>query len=54
MEYGIEKIKIIKIGDVLILDIDSKTHSFPNEYADAIKLKSEELKSKMSAYVFSK
>lgn len=54
MEYGIENIEKIKIGDVLILDIDSDTGSFPNEYADAIRLKNDELNANMAAYVYSK
>lgn len=54
MEYGIENIEKIKIGDVLVLDIDSDTGSFPNEYADAIKLKNDELNANMAAYVYSK
>jgi hypothetical protein len=54
MEYGIEDIGKVKIGDSLIFDIDTKTGTFPDEYGDLIKAKNEELKSEMAAYIFSK
>lgn len=54
MEYGIDDIEKITIGDVLILNIDNQTGTFPEEYSERIRLKNEALKAEMAAYVFSK
>jgi hypothetical protein len=54
MEYSISDISKIKIGDILILDIDPSTGGFPDIYADLIKKHSELLKAEMAAYVYSK
>lgn len=54
MEYRIDNIDKIKMGDVLLLDIDHVTGTFPSEYADDIKHKAQSLKAEMAAYVYKK
>jgi len=52
MEFTFQDIDKIKLGDSLVLDIDPYTGSFPNEYAEAIRTKSQALNAEMKAYVF--
>lgn len=54
MEYGINDIDKIKIGDTLVLDIDPVTQTVPDAHGELMKSKNEELKSEMAAYIFSK
>lgn len=54
MEYTIDHIHKVQIGDTLVLDIDPQTGSFPDAYADLIKSQSIAIRAEMSAYIFLK
>lgn len=54
MEYSISDLNKIKIGDSLVLDIDSVNYCFPDEYCEIIKAHSESLKAELIAYMFKK
>lgn len=54
MEYSIEDIDKMKIGDILVLDINPVDFTFPNEYEDAIKNCHAVVGGEMAAFIFAK